>query len=129
MKPPSVAKLLLSASGPSTTILPFGTCESGEKSPERGSWSLTKGTVWMPMDTAPALGPLPAGWMLASVHNSKKRADLGYYPVSSASIAHKLLSKGREHVHGTCMREEGARGPWPSDQILIKWGALKMGFF
>ena len=37
--------------------------------------------------------------------------------------------KGREHVHGTCMREESARGPWPSDQILIKWGALKLGFF
>ena len=25
--------------------------------------------------------------------------------------------KGREHVHGTCMREEGARGPWPSDHL------------
>jgi hypothetical protein len=34
--------------------------------------------------------------------------------------------KGREHVQGTCMREEGARRPWPSDQILIKWGAWKL---
>ena len=32
--------------------------------------------------------------------------------------------KGWEHVQGTCMRED-ARGPWPSDQILIKWGAWK----
>jgi hypothetical protein len=32
--------------------------------------------------------------------------------------------KGREHVHlpnGTCMCEDGARGPCPSDQILIKY--------
>ena len=28
--------------------------------------------------------------------------------------------KGREHVQGTCMREEGARRPWPSDQIWIQ---------
>ena len=28
----------------------------------------------------------------------------------------------------TCMREEGARGPWPSDQILIKKGAWKLAF-
>ena len=29
--------------------------------------------------------------------------------------------KGREHVQRvTCMCEEGARGPWPHDQILIK---------
>jgi hypothetical protein len=27
------------------------------------------------------------------------------------------------------MREEGARGPWPSDQNLIQWGAGKVGFF
>jgi hypothetical protein len=26
------------------------------------------------------------------------------------------------------MLEDGARGPWPSDQILIKWGAWKLGF-
>jgi hypothetical protein len=26
------------------------------------------------------------------------------------------------------MREDGARGPWPSDQILVKWGTLKLGF-
>ena len=36
--------------------------------------------------------------------------------------------KGREHVQRTCMREDGARGPWPGDQILIKWGAWKLGF-
>jgi hypothetical protein len=24
----------------------------------------------------------------------------------------------------TCMCEDGARGPWPSDQILIEWGTL-----
>jgi hypothetical protein len=23
--------------------------------------------------------------------------------------------------------EDGARGPWPSEQILIKWGAWKLG--
>jgi hypothetical protein len=28
--------------------------------------------------------------------------------------------KGREHVQGTCMREDGAGGPWPSDQIWIQ---------
>jgi hypothetical protein len=26
------------------------------------------------------------------------------------------------------MREDGARGTWPSDQILIKKGAWKLGF-
>jgi hypothetical protein len=31
--------------------------------------------------------------------------------------------------NGTCMREDGARGQWPSDQILSKWGAWKFGFF
>jgi hypothetical protein len=31
--------------------------------------------------------------------------------------------------NGTCMREDGARGPWSSDQILIKWGAWKSDFF
>jgi hypothetical protein len=31
--------------------------------------------------------------------------------------------------NGTCMREDGARGPWPSDQILIQWGAWKLGVF
>jgi hypothetical protein len=36
--------------------------------------------------------------------------------------------KGREHVHETCMREEGACGSWPSDQILKKWGAWKLLF-
>jgi hypothetical protein len=31
--------------------------------------------------------------------------------------------------NGTCMREDGARGPWTRDQILInKWGAWKLGF-
>ena len=29
---------------------------------------------------------------------------------------------------GTCMREDGARGPWPGYQILIKWGAWKFFF-
>ena len=28
--------------------------------------------------------------------------------------------KGRNMSALTCMFEEGARGPWPSDQILIK---------
>jgi hypothetical protein len=27
------------------------------------------------------------------------------------------------------MREDCARGAWPRDQILIKWGAWKLGFF
>jgi hypothetical protein len=31
--------------------------------------------------------------------------------------------------NGTCMCEEGARGPWPSDQILIKQGAWKLVSF
>jgi hypothetical protein len=26
--------------------------------------------------------------------------------------------KSWEHVHGTCIREDGARGSWPSDQLL-----------
>ena len=30
---------------------------------------------------------------------------------------------------GTCMREDGSRGPWPSYQILIKWGAWKLFFY
>jgi hypothetical protein len=29
--------------------------------------------------------------------------------------------KVREHVKWTCMREDGARGQWPSDQILIEY--------
>jgi hypothetical protein len=31
--------------------------------------------------------------------------------------------------NGTGMREDDARGPWPSDQILIKLGAWKLGFW
>jgi len=27
--------------------------------------------------------------------------------------------KGREHVQGTCMREDGARGSWPSAQLSL----------
>ena len=33
--------------------------------------------------------------------------------------------KGREHVH---MREDGACGSWPSDQLSLQWGAWKSGF-
>ena len=40
----------------------------------------------------------------------------------------KSKCKGREHVQGTCMREDGARGQWPSDQLLPQWGAWKWGF-
>jgi hypothetical protein len=29
---------------------------------------------------------------------------------------------------GTCMRNDGARRQWPSDQILIEWGAWRLGF-
>ena len=29
----------------------------------------------------------------------------------------RIKCKGREHVHGTRMREDGVRGPWSSDQI------------
>ena len=35
--------------------------------------------------------------------------------------------KSREHVQ--CMREDGERRQWPSDQTLIKWEAWKLGFF
>jgi hypothetical protein len=31
--------------------------------------------------------------------------------------------------NGTCMREDGARRLWPSDQLLIQWGAWKWVFF
>ena len=37
--------------------------------------------------------------------------------------------QGREHVHGTCMREDSARGSWPSDQLSLQWGAWKSGVF
>jgi hypothetical protein len=37
--------------------------------------------------------------------------------------------KGREHVHGTCMREDSARGSWPSDQLSLQLGAWKSGVF
>jgi len=36
--------------------------------------------------------------------------------------------KCKRREYGTCMREDGARGPWPSDQIL-KWETWKLGFF
>ncbi len=36
--------------------------------------------------------------------------------------------KGPEHVQGACMREDGARGSWPSDQLSLQWGAWKSGF-
>ena len=35
----------------------------------------------------------------------------------------KSKCKGREHVQGTCMREDGARRSWPSDQLPLQWGA------
>jgi hypothetical protein len=31
--------------------------------------------------------------------------------------------------NGTCTREDGERGQWPSDQILIECGAWKWFFF
>ena len=31
-------------------------------------------------------------------------------------------------INGTCMREDGARGQWPSDQLLFEWGAWKWIF-
>jgi len=37
--------------------------------------------------------------------------------------------KGREHVGHVVMREDGAHGQWPSEQILIEWGAWKWVFF
>ena len=37
--------------------------------------------------------------------------------------------KGREHVHGTCMREDGARGSWPSDHLSLQGGVWKLGVF
>jgi hypothetical protein len=27
------------------------------------------------------------------------------------------------------MREDGARGSWPSDQLSLQWGAWKLGVF
>jgi hypothetical protein len=30
------------------------------------------------------------------------------------------IARAGNMSNGTCMRENGARGPWPSDQILIK---------
>ena len=41
-----------------------------------------------------------------------------------------IHGKGREHVNGTCMREEGAnsvRGPKPNDQILLRGRVGKLG--
>jgi hypothetical protein len=38
------------------------------------------------------------------------------------------IARAGNMSNGTCMREDGARRPWPSDQILIKWGAWKLGF-
>ena len=34
--------------------------------------------------------------------------------------------KGREHVHGTFMREDGARGSWPSAQLSLQKGSVKI---
>jgi hypothetical protein len=28
--------------------------------------------------------------------------------------------------NGTCMREDGAHGSWPSDQLSLQWGAWKL---
>jgi hypothetical protein len=39
------------------------------------------------------------------------------------------IARAGNMSNGTCMREDGARGPWPSDQILINWGAWKLGVF
>ena len=54
-------------------------------------------------------------------------------------FAHKggTRSKGRTGAiaragnmsNGTCMREDGARGSWPSDHLSLQWGAWKLGVF
>jgi hypothetical protein len=31
--------------------------------------------------------------------------------------------------NGTFMREDGARGSWPSAQLSLQWGAWKLGVF
>jgi hypothetical protein len=48
----------------------------------------------------------------------------------SPSLATRSNCKGREHVqHGTCMREDSAHRSWPSDTLLLQWGAWKSGVF
>jgi hypothetical protein len=57
----------------------------------------------------------------------KDSIDLG----ARSWVGDRVHGKGREHVQGTCMREEGARGarrPGLNDQIVIKGGAWKLGF-
>ncbi len=34
--------------------------------------------------------------------------------------------KSWEHVHGTFMREDGARGSWPSAQLSLQKGSVKI---
>jgi hypothetical protein len=37
-------------------------------------------------------------------------------------------TRARNISNGICMRDDGARGSWPSDQLLIQWGEWKWVF-
>ena len=70
-----------------------------------------------------AEGPGEAGVAPTASLNGMRRSE------KAKVLENRGNCKGREHVQGTCMREDGARGPWPSDQILIEWGAWNLGCF
>jgi hypothetical protein len=37
----------------------------------------------------------------------------------------EAIARAGNTSNGTCMREDSARGSWPSDQLLPQWGAWK----
>jgi hypothetical protein len=39
----------------------------------------------------------------------------------------RAIARAGNMSHGTCMREDGARGSWPHDQLLLMWGAWNLG--
>jgi hypothetical protein len=39
------------------------------------------------------------------------------------------IARAGNMSNGACMREDGARGSWPSAQLSLQWGAWKLGVF
>jgi hypothetical protein len=49
--------------------------------------------------------------------------------ISWISSPRTVASRSSSESRGTCMREDGARGSWPSAQLSLQWGAWKLGVF
>ena len=82
-----------------------------------------------------ALGVLESKWdpirkkLVRRLLEEQDKALLSYFAQKGGTRSKgedRSKCKGRKHVH---MREDGARGSWPSDQLSLQWGAWKSGVF